>query len=100
MAVFGISCVAALWFAASAVLDLIYFNDPKHRDEALKGWMTPRYVVMSYDLPRGVVADALGLVEGEGRVRLKRLAEDQGLTLDALTEQVRAAAATYRQGQK
>lgn len=98
--VFAASSIAALWFGVSAVLDLIYFNDPRHKDEALKGWMTPRYVVMSYELPRGVVADALGLSEGQGRVRLKKLAEDQGLTLQELTERVRAAADAHRQGQK
>lgn len=100
LTVFAVSSLAALWFAAGVVLDLIYFNDPRHKDEALKGWMTPRYVVMSYDLPRGVVADALGLVEGQGRVRLKKLAGDQGLTLDALTERVRAAAAAHREAKK
>ena len=77
--------------------DLIYFNDPRHQDETLRPWMTPRYVVMSYDLPRSVVAEVLELPrDGGPRERMDNIAERLGLSLDELTARVRVAADTYR----
>lgn len=93
----GVSSLALLWFALSFVLHLIYFNDPKHQDEALKPWMTPRYVVMSYDLPKDVVAEVLNLPEsGPGRKKLGVIADDMGVTLEELARRVREAAFVFR----
>ena len=101
LTVFGCSAVAALWFGASFLLNLIYFNDPRHQDETLKAWMTPRYVVMSYDLPRQVVADVLDLPEGGPRGRkMDEIADELGLTLAELTQRVREAAAAHRESQE
>ena len=98
--VFVVASVAALWFTASIVLDVIYFNDPRHKDQDLKGWMTPRYVSMSYDLPRPLVLDVLGLSENtRGGRPLRDIAQDLGLTLEELTERVRAAAVEHRAAQ-
>lgn len=98
MAVFSAATLTCVWFAASFVLDLIYFNDPRHQDEALRAWMTPRYIVMSYDLPRPIVAEVLDLPPDGSRLKMDTIAADLGLTLDELTERVRAAAELYRAG--
>lgn len=96
--VFLIASVAALWFAGSILLQFLYFNDPRHQDEALKGWMTARYIVLSYDLPRPLVLEALDLSPEEGGRRpLRKVAQEMGITLDELTQIVRNVAQEHRQ---
>lgn len=96
--VFAISLVAVIWFGIGAALDFLYFHDPKHRDQALKGWMTPRYVGLSYDLPRPVVLEVLEIEPGEGRrKRLDDIADELGLSLPELTERVRSVAEAHRE---
>lgn len=87
---------AALWYSGNVVLDMIYFNDPRHQDETLKAWMTPRYIVMSYDLPREMVAEILELEPDDRGRNLSTIAEARGMTLDEMTERVRAAAEEFR----
>ena len=89
--------IAVGWFGVQFLLDFLYFNDPRNVDGALKGWMTPRYIVLTYDLPRPFVRDLLELsAEGQGGIRLAIIAENLGLTFDELTTRVREAAAQYR----
>lgn len=80
----------------------IYFNNPKHQDEALKDWMTPRYIVLSYDIPREIVADALDLDDSDRgkRISLKDIAKAQNLTIEQLTEKIQKVAQAYRESQK
>lgn len=95
------SALTALWFAGTMLAKVIYFNDPRHQDQALKPWMTPRYVVMSYDLPRPVVAGMLVLPEtGKDRHRMDAIADEMGMTLEELTAHIRAGAASYRAAQQ
>ena len=78
----------------------IYWSDPRHVDEPLKPWMTPRYVMRSYDLPRDVVLEALKLAPGDEAPRrlgrLGRLAAERGVSLETFTEAIRAAADVHR----
>jgi hypothetical protein len=95
------SLALALWFAFHAITDALYFNDPRNVDVALKPWMTPRYVVMTYDLPRPLVMELLELDPEDDRgIRLGRLAQERNLSLDELTALVRDAAAEYREDQE
>ncbi len=95
--VFAVSMIAVLWFAGTLLLDFIYFNDPRHKDETLKPWMTPRYVAMSYDLPRPMLEDLFQLTpQDRGRIRLSDIAAREGMTLDELNAMVVAAAAAHR----
>lgn len=66
----------ALWFGFTFLADAIYFNDPKNKDDELKGWMTPRYIQLSYDLPREVIIEALDLPEDlDSMRRMKDIAK-------------------------
>ena len=97
----SVAALVGLWLCVSMVADFIYFNDPRHQDEALKPWMTPRYVGLSYALPRPVVAEALGLtVETLHGQRMTDIADSLDLDLDALTERVRSAAEAHRDAQQ
>lgn len=89
--------VAIGWFGSRILLDSLYFNDPRNVDVALRGWMTPRYIVLTYDLPRPFVREVLEIpADGPGGQRLKFVAENLGLTMEELTERVRDAAMQYR----
>ncbi|MDX8347969.1 hypothetical protein SLH49_08220 [Cognatiyoonia sp. IB215446] len=95
------SLAVALWFAFHAITDALYFNDPRNVDVALKPWMTPRYVVLTYDLPRPLVMELLELDPDDDRgIRLGRLAQERNISMDDLTTLVRDATAAYREGQE
>jgi hypothetical protein len=86
-----------VWFGSRLVLEFIYFNDPNNVDVDLKGWMTPRFIVLTYDLPRPFVFDILELPEtAQGGPHLGIIAEELGVSLDELTQRVRTAAAAFR----
>ena len=89
----------AIWFASTFLAEALYFNDPKHQEAELKKWMTPRYIVLSYDIPRPVVLKLLNLTEEDASQgnRIGKLAEGMGLTLDELTQKFRSAAKDIRE---
>lgn len=92
------SFFALIYFAGSFAAELIYFNDPRHQNEALKPWMTPRYVALSYDLPRETVREIFGFTEAfEGPQRMRFVAERLDVSLEELTQMVRDAAQDYRE---
>lgn len=92
----AVSFLALVYFTGSFVAELIYFNDPRHQNEALKPWMTPYYVALSYDLPRETVKEVFEFTdEFEGPKRMSFVAERLDLSLEELTEKVRTAAQAY-----
>lgn len=98
---FLVALITTLWFASHLVMDALYFSDPDHTDVDLRSWMTPRYIVLTYDLPRPFVLELLELdPQTDGGFRLGKLAEERNMTMEELTEFVRSAAATYREAQQ
>lgn len=89
-----------VFFAFNALADAIYWMDPRHQDQPLAPWMTPRYVAQSWDLPRDVLNDALLITPGETPrgISLRHLAETHETTLPDLQDRVTAAAEAYRAG--
>ncbi len=86
------------YFAVQTISSAIYWMDPKHHDQPIKPWMTPRYIAQSYDLPPFVVGSAL-LFEMDAptrRVSLDDIATRNSLTLDDLQDRIDAAAAAWR----
>jgi hypothetical protein len=96
---FVATCVIALFFGTRAVLFTLYWSE--HRDEAIAGWMTPRYVAMSWQVPPEVVGDALALPrDGIGRrATLADLANARGVSLETLAAEVAQAIEAHRAGQ-
>ena len=86
----------AVFFGVRAVLFGLYWSG--HRDETIAGWMTPRYVAMSWDVPPEVVGEALALApDGSGRrITLADLAAERGMSVEALGAEVAVAIAQYR----
>jgi hypothetical protein len=98
LSVFAIAIAVALWFTIHVLMNVVYFNDPRNVDVELREWMTPRFIVMTYDLPKPIVFDFLGLHPGKDDNRpLWRVAEDLGLTMQELTARVRIRAEEYRE---
>lgn len=91
-----LSLIALVTITFSFLTDAVYFNDPRHKNVELEAWMTPRYISLSYELPRPMVLDLLGLEEGTNfPKRLDRLSENLGFTLEELTLKVRDLKTNY-----
>lgn len=94
----AIAAVLTLGFAGRATYLAVYWSDPAHREQEIAGWMTPRYVAMSWDVPPEVIAAALELErDGTGRrITLEALADARGTTPEALAERLRTSIEAYR----
>lgn len=96
----GAALAAILFFGIRLGADWLYWNDPAHRDQNISGWMTPRYVAMSWDVPRPVMIEILDLQPREGRpMNLRDLAEERGMTLAELVETLESGIQAFRAGQ-
>ena len=88
---------ALLYFGGKTVTSAIYWMDPAHQEQPLAGWMTPRYVAQSYDLPREYVLPAL-FFDPETpprRISLDAIADENGVTLADLQARIDAATAQF-----
>ncbi len=98
---FTLALALTLFFGVRMIMGAIYWADPRHTDQAIEGWMTPRYVAMSWRVPPEVVIEALALERPEGRVpRLEEIAAERGIDLATLTTMIEAAITTHRAGQE
>lgn len=89
LSILTISVGAILFFVAGILSDLIYFSDPRHQNQPLERWMTPRYVSMSYDLPPRIVDDVMGLEPDNDKFKhLDQVAANLGISLSELQERV------------
>ena len=85
-------------FAFRTVSSAIYWMDPAHQDQPVAGWMTPFYVAQSYDLPPQVLLPALFIDPSAPRERitLRRIADQNDVSLAELQSRIDAAAAAHR----
>lgn len=99
LAAFLAALALTVFFGVRAVLFAVYWHDPAHRDEAIAGWMTPRYVAHSWNVPPEVVAAAIDLEPGAAgrRPTLERIAAAEGVPLPELTARIETAIARYRE---
>lgn len=94
---FLIALALTVFFGIRTVTGAMYWADPAHRDQEIAGWMTPRYVAMSWQVPPEVVISALALPRPEGRMpRIEDIAAERNTTVDAVSDRVRAAIEAYR----
>lgn len=93
--------VVTVFFAARLLVFTLYWADPAHHDQPLEGWMTPRYIAHSYELPTGVVRDLLELEGANGKRRtLEEIVKTSDLTLEEIQRRVdRARASRGSEGQ-
>jgi hypothetical protein len=95
---FAIAVVAVLYFGFQTLTHALYWNYPAHRDQALAGWMTPRYVANSYAIPPEVFGPALYLdpEQKPRRLSLEAIADENDVTLDELQARIDATVADWR----
>lgn len=95
---FATALSLAGFFGVKSVSQFIYWNDPQHQDQALAGWMTPRYIARSYDVPLEVVQEAFALAADvpPRRISLETLAAERGVTALALQSRLDRAVAAWR----
>jgi len=89
--------VLALVLTLAFALRLALGPAPGARDPDLAGWMPLGYVAQTWDIPREVLAEALGLEPGAApRRSLRSLADDRGEPVEALLARIAAAIAAHR----
>lgn len=93
-----LAVVAMLFFGIRLTMMAVMWHTPSTLQDPIAGWMTPRYVSRSWQVPPDIVAAALALEpDGNGRrVTLTELAEEQGVDLDTLIGTLTAAVAAYQ----
>lgn len=95
--VFSMACLVALFFAVRLAVFTVYWSDPERRDAVIEEWQSPGYIAMSWKVPRPVIAEALGLAEGEEpRRSLSDIAEERGVPVESLIGDLEAAIADFR----
>lgn len=88
----GALCALAVGLGVLLADDVRGYRGPPPPEVALEGWMTPRMVGMSWNLPRHVIVDVMGLQDHQGRPpTLAQITADQGITLDELQARLRDA---------
>jgi hypothetical protein len=92
----GALALALLFGLRAALFMQDWTGEP---DQDIAGWMTPRYVAMSWDVPPEVVAESLGLARnGMGRrLTLDEIATARGVPVDQVAAELEAAIAAFRE---
>lgn len=93
---FAMALALTVFFTVRMVVFTLYWADPAHRNQPIAGWMTPRYIVHSYDLPPELVRKVLNLEEEPRKRRtLAEIARDSDLTLDEIAQRITQAAEAH-----
>ncbi|MCG6902635.1 MAG: hypothetical protein LJE68_08140 [Rhodobacter sp.] len=98
---FMLALAMTAFFAIRTVFFVVYWADPAHRDQALQGWMTPGYVAHSWDVPKDLLAETLGIpAERTGQRRtLSDIAAGRDIALPVLIDLLNDAIAGHRAAQ-
>lgn len=92
---FGLALVLVLAFGVRVATGWLGWRGQS--DPPLADWMPMGYVARSWDIPREVLAEALGIPPGSApRRTLAQIAADRGETPEALIARIEAAIAAHR----
>src|ERR1044071_6743351 len=81
-------------FAVRTVRHALYWS--RHRDEAIRPWMSVPYVAHSYRVPPHVLYQAINLTPvPRDRRPLRDIALEQGRTAEALADELQKAVADF-----
>lgn len=96
----AVALLVAAVFALRLTHAALSWHEVPH-EQSIERWMTPRFVVRSWDVPPDLVAATLALDrDGIGRrVTLQALADERGIPPERLIDALEAAIADYRTDQ-
>lgn len=89
---FLLAVTLTILFAIRSAVFVIYWNDPDHFNQPIEGWMTPRYIMHSWQLsPEDVMQ-----VIGDGpmpprRQTLEEIAANRGVPLSQIIDNLTKA---------
>ncbi|SDX02217.1 hypothetical protein [Litoreibacter albidus] len=91
--VLAVALLGAVVFGVRALASFVYWHDEAHQSQPIAGWMTPRYVGKSWQVPPEVIADALALrlEAGTGRTPLTEIAKARNQDLSVIIDTLQAA---------
>jgi hypothetical protein len=93
---FALTLVLATFFAIQLLRGFLVW--PSAADGPIEGWMTVGYVARAQDVPRDVLAEAIGVATGrQPHQSLSRIAEGQGESLAAIVARLDAAIARHHE---
>lgn len=91
LAGFALAALLTLFFLVRAVLFAVAWMDPERGVHPIEPWMTPRYIVRTYDIPRDEMQRILDLGPGDTpRQPLESLAKSRGVSVETYIEQLGA----------
>lgn len=91
LAGFVLAAALTAFFAVRAVMFAVYWMDPDRGHHPVEAWMTPRYILHAYDIPRERLAETLGLEQGESpKIPLGKLARERGRDVAGMIAAVQA----------
>lgn len=95
---FAVMVALALVFALRFAVSVAYWSDPARRDLVIEAWMPVGHIARTWDIPRDVLAEALGLPPGSAPGQsLARIAADQGVSVEDIKARLALAIAAHRQ---
>lgn len=91
LAGFAIAALLTGFFLLRAVFFAFVWMDPDRGLHPVEGWMTPRYIARTYNIPRPQMQEILELGPDETpRIPLETLAEQRGVPVGALIAEFEA----------
>jgi hypothetical protein len=91
LAGFVLTAALTAFFAVRAIMFAVYWMDPERGHHPVEPWMTPRYIVRAYDIPREVLAETLNLEPGDSpKMPLDKLARERGTDVMPMVQAVQA----------
>jgi hypothetical protein len=89
---FALALLATVFFGVRATMFAVTLSS--RAEQPVAGWMTPRYIVRTYDLPRETVAAVLGLEAGANpQMAISAIARMQGRPVREMLDDLDAAVA-------
>ena len=90
-----------VFFTARMMVFSVYWADPAHHNQAIAGWMTPRYIARSWHVPPEAIETVTGGRPGTGHPRtLDQIAADAGVPMADLAAEITAAIAAAKAAER
>jgi hypothetical protein len=95
---FLIALVAVAFFAVRTVDDALHWGDRFGHEPEIAGWMTPRYIQRTWNVPADALAEALQIEPREARRKtISELAVERGETAPELAERLESVIEDWRE---